>query len=258
MGTPRTAQSERLSAVRLPRFYLEAPLVPGERVRLSDAAFRHGIQVLRLSDGAPLVLFNGDGFDYHAVLDGVSRREAWARIEVQQTNLTESPLDLCLVQGIGKNEHMDLAVQKAVELGVHSIRPVICARSQHMAADRLQRRHAHWRGVIVSACEQSGRSRIPEIQSPVPLRGWLENSLGNECRIMLDPGANDSLATHAFNRDAPIEILVGPEGGLSEQEVAESSAAGVVPLRMGPRVLRTETAAIAAIAWIQLHCGDMG
>lgn len=244
--------------MRLPRFHLDASLAHGDRVRLPETTFRHAIQVLRLGEGAPLILFNGDGFDYHAVLDGIGRREAWARIDRQRANSTESPLDLCLVQGIGRNEHMDLAVQKAVELGVRRILPVACARSQHLAADRLERRHAHWCGVAVSACEQSGRSRIPEILPPVPLREWLENGGQHAQRVMLDPGAQNALSAQEFDRNAPIEVLIGPEGGLSEEEVAASSAAGLTPLRMGPRVLRTETAAIAALAWIQLRYGDMG
>lgn len=243
--------------MRIPRLYVEASLTPGDKLPLPETAFRHCVQVLRLGEGARVVLFNGNGRDYTAALERVGRREASAAIISARENLTESPLELCLVQGISKADHMDLTIQKAVELGVRCICPVICARSQRIPRDRIPRRHAHWLAIAVSACEQSGRSRLPALMSPIELDEWLADIGTPKQRLMLDPRADAGLSDITLDAAGTLEVLIGPEGGFADDELTRVTAAGVVAARMGPRVLRTETAAIAALTLIQARWGDL-
>ncbi|MEJ2479802.1 MAG: 16S rRNA (uracil(1498)-N(3))-methyltransferase [Acidihalobacter sp.] len=244
--------------MRIPRIYTGPDaLNPGTEVELPGNAFRHTVQVLRLRPGAQLVLFNGDGHDYPAQLTNVERRRASAQVQERTPNGSESPLALHLVQAISKAEHMDITVQKAVELGVHAIQPVLSARGLRLPPERLARKLEHWRAVAVSACEQCGRSRIPELHEPLKLDAWLQSSPpADGLRLLLDPGATHGLDALP-SPQAAVELLIGPEGGFAPDEMEQAARAGLIGLNLGPRVLRTETAGIVATAMLQAQWGDL-
>lgn len=230
---------------------------------LPDNTFRHCIQVLRLTDGAPLVLFNGNGNDYRATLERVSKKQACAVINDQIANTTESPLQLSLVQGISKGDHMDFSIQKAVELGVRRIDPIMCSRSQPIPADRLERRHNRWKTIAISACEQTGRSQIPEFSFPVSFAQWLQAPPPPmQQRLILDPYAQQTLTEFIKARDLDehngvVELLIGPEGGFTREEITDAVSSGSTSVSLGPRILRTETASIVALSLCQAHWGDL-
>jgi 16S rRNA (uracil1498-N3)-methyltransferase len=244
--------------MRVPRLYLDQELGVGERVALDARAHRHATQVLRLRAGAQVLLFNGDGHDYPARLETVERRSSAAVVESVAEAAPESGLELVLVQAISKGEHMDLSLQKAVELGVRRIVPVHSERSVgRLEAERRQRRLTHWQGVLIAACEQSGRARLPALDAPRSLGDWLSSD-GRRAGWVLDPrgGRAQGDADLGATGRAPFHVLIGPEGGLTESEIAAATAAGLCALRLGPRILRTETAAIAALTAAQLRWGD--
>lgn len=238
------------------RFFVDLPLHLGAPLDLPETTFRHAIQVLRLREGDGLVLFNGDGHDYSARLVTVGKRGAQVEPVECVAAANESNLKLSLVQGVSKGERMDWAIQKAVELGVTRIAPVITERCNvKLDAQRWSRKLDHWRGVIISACEQSGRARLPELDDVMPLRDWLSRPR-QELALVLDPGSERTLRDRS-GQAAAAELLIGPEGGLSDQEVALAAQAGFDRLKLGPRVLRTETAALTAIAVLQARFGDL-
>lgn len=246
--------------MRLTRIFVEADLAPGARIVLPDAAAGHLLRVLRLAVGDACVLFNGDGRDYHARIAATGKREATAEILAAREIASESPLRIVLLQALARGEKMDWIVQKATELGVTAIVPILSERSEvKLDADRADRRSAHWRSVAVAACEQSGRARLPDIGVPQPLAGALHVLPASAHRLALDPEAELTLAGLAQTRPAPdtrIVIAIGPEGGWSPGDLALLRGAGFTGLRLGPRVLRTETAGVAAIAALQATCGD--
>ncbi len=214
-------------------------------------------RVLRLEAGDAITLFNGDGHDYPSRITGVSRGTVEIAVEGRAAARPESPLAVTLVQGIARSERMDLMVQKATELGVAAIQPVATARSVvRLAGDMRARKLAHWRGIAVAACEQCGRARIPAIGAPAPLAECLGSPAAG-ARFMLAPDASLSLAD-AARGEASVEVLIGPEGGLEDGERESALAAGYRACRLGPRVLRSETAAIAALAVLQAIAGDLG
>ncbi len=241
--------------MRIPRIYTDTPLSVGTRLSLDAAAHTHIARVLRLKPGAPLVLFNGTGGEYAAILDEVSKRHAVAHLTNFHAHECESPLPLWLAQGISRGERMDYTVQKAVELGIKRILPLFTDRcGVQLSGERLEKRLQHWQAVAVSACEQCGRNRLPEITAPRTLTELLRDET-SPVRLVLDPQANTTL------RDLPAPsgpalLLIGPEGGLSNTEIAAARAAGFLGLRLGPRILRTETAAVAALAALQTLWGD--
>lgn len=251
--------------MRLPRLYIHTELKAGKSLPLPENTFRHCIQVLRLSDGAPLVLFNGDGNDYSATLERVSKKQAYAVITDRIANTTESPLELSLVQGVSKGDHMDFSIQKAVELGVKHIQPIICARSLRVPTDRLHRRQNRWKMIAISACEQTGRSRIPEFSLPTSFAQWLQTSLPPQHRLILDPYARQTLSEfiklesldEQHNGNRLVELLIGPEGGFTEEEITNAVASGATAVSLGPRTLRTETASVVALSLCQAHWGDL-
>ncbi len=227
----------------------------GERVALPERTARHLIKVLRLREGAPLLLFNGrDGRDYRARLVRLHKERAEA--EILEAGEPEPPprLALHLALGIPRGERMDFALQKAVELGVASLQPLFTERTLvRMEGKRLERRIAHWKGVVISACEQSGRRYLPPLHPPSRLAPWLERA--EPPVLLLDPGARSSLP------DQPpptgrLGLLIGPEGGLSDKERRLAYAAGCRGVRLGPRILRAETAPLAALAAAQALWGD--
>ena len=237
-----------------PRIHLDAPLAVGARLALPDAAARHVSQVLRLRVGQALILFDGRGLQASAVMVEVQRRSVMVEIESTALIDRESPLAITLVQAVSKGERMDWAIQKAVELGVHQIVPLVCERSVVKLSDeRWQKKQAHWQGVIVSACEQCGRNRLPDLATAVDFRSYLAEAC-DASRWILAPG--EQAGWPAQRPEFPLQIMVGPEGGFSDAEIAAAIKAGVQPVAMGPRVLRTETAAVAALSAIHASWGD--
>ncbi len=237
--------------MRIPRIFLPVPLAPDALVTLDSTTANHVTRVLRLKPGAELVLFNGDGGEYLAVLEAAAtvRLGAWRAVEC------ESPLAITLVQGISRAERMDYTIQKAVELGVTRIVPVFAARSVvELRGERLQRRMQHWQGVVVGACEQCGRNRVPVLDAALDLSDWLRVTEAPSLRLVLNHRATATLS--ALPHPTALTLLIGPEGGLDESELAQSERGGFIGMRLGPRVLRTETAAVAALAALQTLWGD--
>ncbi|MGD2082363.1 MAG: 16S rRNA (uracil(1498)-N(3))-methyltransferase [Chromatiales bacterium] len=239
--------------MRVPWIHAAGPLTPTAVVNLPQAPSRHLAQVLRLAPGHPLVLFDGEGAQAEARIAAVAR----GRVDVEVIAVTAAPpppLELTLAQGIARAERMDYALQKAVELGVSALVPLFTERCVvRLDGPRLVRRMAHWEGLVVAACEQSHRPRLPRIEPPRGLRSWVAGASGPA--ILLDPQADTALPDLPPPERA-LTLLVGPEGGLSEREIAQATDHGFRRVRLGPRVLRTETAPVAAVAAIQALWGD--
>ena len=242
--------------MRIPRLYCPTLDENTESMTLPDKVHRHAVQVLRLKKGAELYLFNGQGLDYLAVLQTVAKRNSTVKLIKKQIVDNESPVSITLLQGISRGERMDYALQKAVELGVNHIIPVVTERCNvPLNGDRVAKRLAHWQGIIISACEQSGRSIIPILSNVTQLKEALNNS-EVKCRLVLDPLADSGLM--AQSKQAELALLIGPEGGLTELEVQQAVDVGFQAVTMGPRILRTETATVAALAIVQALWGDIG
>ena len=238
------------------RIHAHLALEPGREFTLPPAASEHLTRVLRLGAGAALTLFNGDGHDYAARLRDAAR--GGARVEILARGApaaTESSLALTLVQALARGEKMDWILQKATEVGVAAIVPVVTARTEvRLDADRGERRLEHWRSVVASACEQCGRARLPAVAPPQPLAAWLAAARDPGPLLMLDPAAATRVRALAPMRSAC--LVVGPEGGFDDSDGLLLRHAGAQGLGLGPRVLRTETAGLAALAMLQSHFGD--
>jgi 16S rRNA (uracil1498-N3)-methyltransferase len=244
--------------MRLTRSYMDAALSPGGPVTLPESAANHLTRVLRLREGDECVLFNGDGHDYAARITSIGKRQVIAEVLSSQAVENESPLVITLVQGIARGEKMDLILQKATELGVTAVIPVIAERTEvKLDAERAEKRVTHWRSVMVSACEQSGRARIPRLSAPMPLFQTINEPAQESLQLTLDPFGDTSLATMKAPSSTAITIAIGPEGGWSPRDREALRAAGFIGLRLGPRILRTETAGLAAIAALQSRFGDL-
>jgi len=242
--------------MRLTRVYVDAPLASGMRVTLQGSAAGHLTRVLRLRVGEALTVFNGAGGEYAASIEHAHAGRVAIAIGELRAIERESPLTLTLAQGVSRGERMDLVVQKATELGASGLAPVLAERSVvRLTAQQAERRLNHWRAIAIAACEQSGRNRLPAIASPVPLKDFLRTSDGS-MRLLLSPAATATLADLPRLVSA-VTVLIGPEGGLAEAEQEAAVAAGFKPMRLGPRVLRTETAAIAALTLLQREFGDL-
>ena len=242
-------------AASAPRLHHPGPLAEGERISLPATSVAH-LRALRLRDGAPVVLFDGDGGEYAGRLAQRGRREAVVALERFSGREAESPLAVTLVQGLAKGDRMDLVVQKATELGVARIVPVFTAHGAfRLNAERAESRRSHWQRVAISACEQCGRNRIPAVDMPELLMDRWER-LPEGPGVVLQPGAAGSAKELAL-KAGPVTLLVGPEGGFSGEEIAEARRRGYRGIGLGPRVLRTETAALAALAVLQAMFGDM-
>ena len=243
--------------MRLTRSHVDMPLQAGAEVVLPEDVAAHLLRVLRLQVGDACVLFNGDGHDYDARITVIGKREARAEIGAARHVDNESPLRITLLQGIARGEKMDWILQKATELGVVRFVPVSSDRSEvKLDAQRADKRLAHWRGIVVSACEQSGRAVVPDVVAPQALAQAAASRTGRG--FILDPFAEASLASLQGTTLRDCTIAIGPEGGWSPRDREHLLAAGFEGLRLGPRVLRTETAGIAAIAALQALCGDLG
>ena len=241
--------------MRTIRSFVDFPLAVGQRFALPEATSNHLVRVLRLGIGDACVLFNGDGHDYQAHILGVQKRGSEVEITGRSEVCNESPLRITLAQGIARGEKMDLILQKATELGVAVIAPVVTDRTEvRLDAERSDKKMNHWRGVMASACEQCGRARLPVILDPQTLDRFAASD-GNARRFILDPAAGLSLPEAALAADT-LTLAIGPEGGFSERDLAILRVAGYEGLRMGPRILRTETAGMAAIAALNALYGD--
>lgn len=239
--------------MRISRLFTDQALAPDTEAELEERSSHYLLRVLRLREGDALVLFNGDGSDYAAELLG-RRDRAVARVNARLPAVAEPPLSLGLAQAVGKGDRMDQSLQKATELGVARIQPLFTERTEvRLDGRRLDKRMDHWRGVIIAACEQSGRARLPELESPRPLAEWLTLE-GLPPRYVLAPGAERPLA--AIEAAPAMDVVVGPEGGWSDAELKQLALAGCRPVSLGPRVLRTETAGPAALAALQTLWGD--
>lgn len=242
--------------MRLTRCHVDQPLAPGMMIALPDAVTQHLLRVLRLREGDACVLFNGDGYDCDARIVAIGKREARVEITARRRIDNESTLRITLLQGIARGEKMDWIVQKATELGVARILPVLSERSEvRLDGERAERRLAHWREVAVSACEQSGRALLPELAPPQPLAQ--ATGLREGPGFVLDPLTEGSARSVAATLQQACTLAIGPEGGWSACDLKQLRAGGFSGLRLGPRVLRTETAGIAAIAALQALAGDL-
>lgn len=248
--------------MRVTRVFVDMALASGAQLALPDGPARHLARVLRLGAGDALRLFDGRGGEFEAVIDSVRRDEVSVRVGAHHDVERESPLRIVLLQGIARGEKMDLILQKATELGAYCFVPVKMARSTVRLDERTAlARQQHWQAVVASACEQSGRNAVPGVAAPATLEQCLGQASG--LRLLLAPGADSqSLSallagvTSAGHLPERVELLVGPEGGFDSAETEAALAAGFQSCRLGPRVLRTETAGLAALAALQSLAGD--
>lgn len=242
------------------RFHVPDRIGPGATIDLPDTSGHHATRVLRLAVGDPVILFDGHGGEHEAVIVRMHRNEVSVKVVAARDVDRESPLAVTLVQGISSGDRMDITVRKAVELGVHAIVPVATERSVVKLRDeRADRRRQHWQALVIAACEQCGRNTVPEVSDPVDYRTWLA-SLSREpvgeTRIALAVGGELRLASMAKPADQAL-LLVGPEGGLSPDESALATTRGFTAVSLGPRILRTETAAVVALSVMQTLWGDL-
>ena len=241
--------------MRTPRIYTPQALAANHTLPLDNDAANHVGRVLRMQAGQALQLFNGDGNNYAATITEVSKKQVTVKIIDAQTNPVESPLNIHLGQAISRGDRMDFAIQKAVELGVTEITPLFTERcGVKLDGERLSKRNEQWQKIAISACEQSGRSVIPVVHPAINLDQWLAQDT-NSLQLTLDPRASATIKTLTASQH--IRLVIGPEGGFTDIEVAATSLAGFTGIQLGPRVLRTETAALSAISALQLQFGDL-
>jgi len=242
--------------LRIHRVYTDQSLQPGPQVALEDAPAHYLGRVLRVSAGQNVILFNGDGQDYSAEVLRTDRREVVLRVTGQRPGLAEPAHGIVVVQALSRGERLDFTLQKCTELGAAGFQLLAAERAElKLRSDKLDRRMDHWRSVVVSACEQSGRARVPSVLAPLTVAEWLQQGAAAQ-RLVLDPAASVPLA--GVSLPAEVELAVGPEGGFSEGELALMEAQGVQRVCLGPRILRTETAGPAAVAVLQCLQGDLG
>lgn len=238
--------------MRLSRFFIDAPLSLGEH-ELPEAQAHYIGRVLRMAEGDALQVFDGSGMEFRGTLVEVGKKRVRVQLDESFSGQDESPLQIHLGQGLSRGERMDWAIQKATELGVSEITPIFSERCEvRLKDERADKRLLHWRQVAISACEQCGRSRVPLIHPPVLLADWIKQTQA-DLKLVLHPVAQP-LESHA--KPQTLAFLIGPEGGLSDAEVEQAHGAGFLPARLGPRVLRTETAPVVALAVAQQLWGD--
>jgi len=239
------------------RFFTDSPLTINAEIQLSENAAAHATRALRLNVGDSATVFNGDGFDYECTLTSVKKNAVSATITGAKQISNESPLSITLLQGISSGDRMDFTIQKAVELGVTKIQPINSQRSVvKLSAERAEKRIEHWQNVAISACEQSGRAYVPKVLPPLSLETWLsQNPHTDTTRILLNPVGARRLIEIAKPASS-IELLIGAEGGLSNGEIDLATSQQFQSIVLGPRILRTETAALTAISVMQSLWGD--
>ena len=244
--------------MRTIRIFHSTPLKGKDRVALEAGAAKHLLTVLRLKVGAELTLFDGSGFEFAGALDQADKKQAWVRLTRMHGPVVESPLQVTLAQGVSRGERMDYTVQKAVELGISAIQPVLTERSVvKLDKDGGEKKRLHWQSVAVSACEQSGRVKVPEVKPPVTLPQFLASKPEADLKLLLDPEGSVTAGVLPQPADGKVMLLVGPEGGLSEHEIALAGRVGFQGMKLGPRILRTETAALVALSLLQASWGDL-
>lgn len=244
--------------MRISRIHADARFAQDQILELEGEPSHYIRNVLRLRRGWQLTLFDGRGSECPAIIEGFERDTTRLRLGKPSVVDRESPIEIHLVLGISRGERMDLAIQKAVELGVAAITPVFTEHCVvRLDEDKKDTRHVHWERVIRSACEQSGRNRLPSLERPVPLFGWLDATRPETTALILDPEAPKGLSEIAPFQGR-LTLLIGPEGGFSDSEQEAARESGFERVRMGPRILRTETAVIAAISACQTLWGDLG
>jgi 16S rRNA (uracil1498-N3)-methyltransferase len=254
-----------MATMRNPRIYQQSQLNVNENVKLSDDAFGHIIRVLRLKQGDLITLFNGnESYQYTAKLVEINKKTASVEIQSKEEVSNESPLAIHLGQGISRGDRMDFTLQKSVELGVDSITPIFTERcGVKLNKERLAKKHEQWQKIVISACEQSGRCVIPTVHEPISLTAWLAQQ-STALKINLHPKAKHSIMTIPFEpqesstKKYKARLLIGPEGGLTDDEILQANTAGFFDVLLGPRILRTETAALTAITALQCRFGDLG
>lgn len=241
--------------MRIPRIYYPHPIPLEREFQLTAEAGHHIATVLRLKANRPVVLFNGDGNEYSGQIISVQRKNVIVEADACLSLSKESPLSIHLGQGVSKGDRMDTVLQKSVELGVTQITPLITERcAVKLDAERWGKKHQQWQKIIIGACEQSGRNTLPILNAPTSLSHWLAESTSSS-RLVLAPGAEQPLARQPYNSQG-FRLLIGPEGGLSESEIHQSNEKGFTSVSLGPRILRTETAAISSISILQAQHGD--
>jgi 16S rRNA (uracil1498-N3)-methyltransferase len=240
--------------MRVSRLYVALPLVANGQVELDDDSSHYLRTVLRLKKDDAIILFNGSGGEYSCVLGEVSRKTVSVIVKSWSDRSVESPLHITLGLGISRGDRMDLSIQKAVELGVNNITPIMTERCVvQLKSEKKQQRLQHWQKIIQHAAEQSGRTMLPEMLDVAVLQNWVGNQQG--LKIFLDPYAEMTLA-QLKPIVMKVTLLTGPEGGFTDQERNAAKGTGFIPVRLGNRILRTETASIAALAAVQMLWGD--
>ena len=239
------------------RFYHSNPLELNQIIILDEFASHHALRVMRVKVDDFLILFNGDGFDYKGRVNDINKKTINVEILSKEKNNNESPININLFQSISSNEKIDMVIQKATELGVSSIQPIFSSRSTiKLNLDRAKKRLIHWRQVSISACEQSGRSKIPTIKSPIEFDQISEGIKTNSLNLLLHPDILKETSNLPNEYSGDINIFIGPEGGFSQDEVLLLKKQNCINIQLGPRILRTETAPLAIIAILQYKYGD--
>ncbi len=243
--------------MRIPRIFHPTPLLEQKEVSLCEDAANHIARVLRMQVNQEILLFDGSGAQFPALIKNLGKKNVLVEVLERTEHSIESPLDLHLGQVISRGEKMELTIQKSVELGVNSITPLISERcGVKLNGDRLDKKQQQWQKIAIAACEQSGRNIVPIIHPVTQLDGWIQEPF-NGVKINLHPRANYSINTLPTPLYS-VRLLIGPEGGLSASEIEKSRECGFIETLLGPRVLRTETAALTAITALQVRFGDLG
>ncbi len=240
--------------MRIPRVYVNQPLESGQTTILTDSAAHYITRVLRMGEGRPLILFNGQGGEHHGYILEADKKNVRIQLETFIAEDRQSPLHIELAIGLSRGERWDFVLQKATELGVNRIVPLITERTEvKLKGDRLEKKHQHWQQIGISACEQSQRNRLPDLEQLTNFQQYVNEAKG-AAKFVLHH--RDSLGLSEAHAPGSVSLLIGPEGGLSEEEISIAQSAGFQPLTLGPRVLRTETAPIVAISLLQHLWGD--
>lgn len=242
----------------IPRFFQPGSWVVGDVITLTTEAAHHLGRVRRAALHDVVIIFNGASGEYEGMISHLDKKKINVHIRKYIDRSVESPLELWLAQSMSRNEKMDYVIQKSVELGVKKIIPLLTERSKiKLDQEKREKRASHWQSIVIGACEQSGRNRIPDILPPKKLMDWLPSTTADACFI-LSPHSEFTLSQLKIKNPQRIILLVGPEGGFSEKEMEAAASNHFLPLNLGPRILRTETAAVAAITALQCVFGDMG